>query len=146
MSKQLQSISQGKNFKAVNAGPWGEIGQYVLGEMKGKVFLKDALGATGTELSFGVLPAGVEVPFFHKHKQNEEIYIVLSGKGEMQVDEQAFDVCEGSVVRVAPGGASCLKSAADTPLTYACLQMKAGSLTQWAMADAEIAEQKAAWK
>ena len=43
--------------------------------------LHDVLGLTGAEISINNLPAGVGVPFVHSHKKNEEIYIILSGKG-----------------------------------------------------------------
>lgn len=48
----------------------------------GKQFVKDASGATSCEISFGTLPAGESVPFFHSHKENEENYIILSGKAD----------------------------------------------------------------
>ena len=38
---------------------------------------------TGAEVSISNLPAGAGVPFVHSHKQNEEIYAVLSGRGTM---------------------------------------------------------------
>ena len=41
---------------------------------EGKQFFKDATGATSCEISFGTLPTGAEVPFFHSHKANEENY------------------------------------------------------------------------
>lgn len=43
--------------------------------------LHDKLSLTGAEISINNLPAGKGVPFVHSHKQNEEIYVVLSGKG-----------------------------------------------------------------
>ena len=43
----------------------------------GKQFVKDATGATSCEISFGTLPPGTAVPFFHSHKANEENYIIL---------------------------------------------------------------------
>ena len=43
--------------------------------------LHDVLGLTGAEISVNNLPAGAGVPFVHYHKKNEEIYIILSGKG-----------------------------------------------------------------
>ena len=58
----------------------------------GKTFLKDTLGLTSCEISFGSLGAGEAVPFFHDHKENEEIYIVLSGTGRFQVDGETFDI------------------------------------------------------
>ena len=46
----------------------------------GKAFLHDALNLTSAEISVSVMPAGAKSPFNHIHKQNEEIYIFLSGK------------------------------------------------------------------
>jgi len=34
----------------------------------------------------------------HSHKQNEEIYIILSGAGDFQVNDTAFPIAEGSIV------------------------------------------------
>ena len=75
MSKELQTLAQGENFKAVNAGPWAEIAQYVTGPFQGKVFLKEALGTTGSEISFGAMPEGAAVPFFpHAQRKRRSLY------------------------------------------------------------------------
>ncbi|MDE5720390.1 MAG: cupin domain-containing protein, partial [Paramuribaculum sp.] len=74
-----------------------------LSEFEGKKFLKEATGATSCEISFGTLPSGASVPFFHSHRANEENYIILSGKGRFQIDDEVFDIAEGSIVRVATG-------------------------------------------
>ena len=54
------------------------------------------------EFSVGSLVAGEAVPFKHKHKQNEEVYVILSGQGIFSLDGEEFPVVSGSVVRVAP--------------------------------------------
>ncbi len=144
MSKEIQTVAQNTNFKAVCVGPWAEIAQFAAGEVKGKVFLKDALGTSGSELSVGALPAHTALPFFHAHKQNEEVYIVLQGSGKMQVDEDVFDLKEGSVVRVSPKGSRSLKSGAEG-LIYLCLQTKAGSLEEWTGKDAVFTQTPAKW-
>ena len=64
-----------KNYQKVNV-PAGEA----------RVELHDSLNLTGAEVSISNLPAGAGVPFVHSHKQNEEIYAVLSGRGTMVVD------------------------------------------------------------
>ena len=58
-----------KNYQKVNV-PAGEA----------RVELHDSLNLTGAEVSISNLPAGAGVPFVHSHKQNEEIYAVLSGR------------------------------------------------------------------
>ena len=107
--KQIEQIATANNFSAINIGKLNELNEYVLElapevKIPGKVFGGAALGATGGEFSFQVFQPGTETGFLHTHKQHEELYFFLSGKGEFQVDGQAFPVQEGSVVRVAPDG------------------------------------------
>lgn len=109
---------------------------------EGKQFVKDATGATSCEISFGSLPCGAAVPFFHSHKENEENYIILSGEGKFQVDDEVFDIAEGSVVRVATNCDRNLKCTSAQPLTYICVQAKEGSLGGYTMTDAEITERE----
>ena len=44
--------------------------------------LHDKLALTGAEVSINTLPAGTGVPFVHAHKNNEEIYGIISGGGK----------------------------------------------------------------
>ena len=64
--------------------------------------LHDQLGLIGAEISINNLPAGANIPFVHSHKQNEEIYVVLSGKGKAIVDEQSINLTAGDWVRISP--------------------------------------------
>ena len=111
-----------------------------LQSFEGKQFVKDATGATSCEISFGSLPTGASVPFFHTHKENEENYIILSGEGKFQVGSDVFDVAEGSVVRVSTNCDRNLKCTSAQPMTYVCIQAKEGSLGGYTMTDAEITE------
>lgn len=102
--KQIQTIEKGANFSAANFGNLADIKDYVLQlgpeiKIPGKVFGGQAVGATGGEFSFQVLAPGQETGFLHTHKNHEELYFFLSGKGEFQVDGEIFPVQEGSVVR-----------------------------------------------
>lgn len=111
-----------------------------LNGFEGKQFVKDATGATSCEISFGSLPSGESVPFFHSHKANEENYIILSGAGRFQVDDDVFDVAEGSVIRVSTNCDRNLKCTSSEPMTYICIQAAEGSLGGYTMTDAEITE------
>ena len=64
--------------------------------LKGKVFVGTEIGLTGSELSFQTLVPGQDSGFLHTHKTHEEVYIILRGKGEYQVDGQVFPVCEAA--------------------------------------------------
>ena len=105
---------------------------------EGKAFLKDLTGATAMEFSVGSLPAGEALPFKHKHKQNEEVYVFLSGSGVMTLDGDDFPVASGSVVRVAPSVVRTHRNTGDTPLVFLCFQAKAGSLEQATLDDGEL--------
>lgn len=109
---------------------------------EGKQFVKDATGATSCEISFGTLPTGAAVPFFHSHKANEENYIILSGAGRFQVNDEVFDIAEGSVIRVATNCDRNIKCTSAEPMTYICIQAKEGSLGGYTMTDAEITERE----
>lgn len=80
------------------------------------------------------------MPFFHSHKANEENYVILSGAGRFQVDDEVFDIAEGSVIRVAPGCDRNLRCTSAEPMLYLCIQAKANSLEGYTMTDAEVTE------
>lgn len=110
---------------------------------KERVMVGETLGLTGAELSLNYAAAGKFAPFVHSHKLNEEIYVILSGKGLFMVDGEEFAVQEGSIIRVAPKGERAIK--ADQDMAYLCIQVQEGSLTQATMDDGVITESKASW-
>jgi mannose-6-phosphate isomerase-like protein (cupin superfamily) len=114
-------------------------------QTRGRVTLHNELALTGSEISINELPPGVNVPFLHSHKRNEEVYIVVKGKGRFQVDGDQFDVAEGSVIRVDPDGARCITADSQIPIRYICIQTEAKSLVQFTEADGVIPETKPTW-
>ena len=102
--------------------------------------LHDSLGLTGAEISINHLPAGASIPFVHSHKTNEEIYIILSGKGKAVVDGENIELAAGDIIRIAPDGKRQFFAAADSEISYACIQVKSGSLEAYTADDAEIEE------
>jgi mannose-6-phosphate isomerase-like protein (cupin superfamily) len=133
--------TSGKSFTVAHLGPLDEVERFELSlpqlkrPIRGKVFLKGLLGLSGMEASVTTLPAGAAIPFLHRHRAHEELYLFIGGRGQMQVDGETFDVEEGSAVRVATGGTRTLRAAADEELRYVCIQAREGS-----MPDAEAAE------
>lgn len=109
-----------------------------------RIELHDKLALTGSEISYNSLPAGVALPFVHKHKQNEEVYLIVKGSGEFSVDGEVFAVKEGDCVRVDPNGERCIKAAQDG-LAYFCLQTKANSLEQFTKDDGVICQDSKAF-
>lgn len=133
--KQIGTIKSGKNYAAVNVGKMNEIIEHELPmgpdvTIKGKVFAGQAVGATGSELSFQTLVPGQDSGFLHTHKTHEELYIILKGEGHYQVDGEVFPVSEGAIIRVSPEGKRALKNTGSENLTMLCIQYKANSFTE----------------
>lgn len=122
------------NYKTTELGKIGDL----INLENGKTFLHDALELTSCEISINTVPKGFKVPFNHKHKQNEEVYIVLKGEGAMTIDEEAVKVKEGSVVKVAPEAARTIENTGDGEFEFICIQAKTNSLEQFGLADAEL--------
>ena len=100
--------------------------------------LHDVLGLTGAEISINNLPAGAGVPFVHSHKKNEEIYIILSGKGSAVLDGEKVDFAAGDVIRIAPAVKRQFSAAVDSAVSYACIQVRENSLEEYTAGDAVI--------
>lgn len=111
----------------------------------GKVFLKELLGLTGMEISFGVMPPRAAASFKHKHKENEEVYLFLRGSGQMLLDDVPVDVAPGTAVRIAPEGVRTWRSTSDEPLFYVVIQAKEGTLTQWTLTDGVGVHEPIVW-
>jgi mannose-6-phosphate isomerase-like protein (cupin superfamily) len=149
--KKIDVISEGESFTAINIGDFGGLlgHSYLHPKLKrevvGKVFVGEAIKSSGTEISFQLLPPKTEIPFLHKHRNHEEIYIIIKGEGQFQIDGICFDVKEGSVVRIAPEGKRTLRNDSDSPMIYMCIQAQQGSLNCQYIADGYRVEGDIKW-
>jgi len=82
-------------------------------------FMRDDLQLTSLGMGFARLPAGKGYTFLHKHEYQEEIYIVLNGKGIIYLDGKLLKLSPGDVVRVNPEVYRALK--ADDEYELVCL-------------------------
>lgn len=150
--KRVKTIAEGRNFTAVDVGPTDEVQMYSLihaktgQEVRGKVFLKEPTGATGSEISFTSIPPHSELGYFHRHTKDEETYIILEGSGCCQVDDAVFPIRQGSVIRVAPEGVRSLCNTSDEEMIYLCMQSKAHSLEEHTSSDGTRVACDPAWK
>ena len=67
-----------------------------------RIELHEKLSLTGAEISLNELPAGANVPFVHSHKENEEIYGILSGNGKAIIDGEEISLSTGDWLKIAP--------------------------------------------
>lgn len=104
----------------------------------GKTFLHDTLKLTSCEISVNTVAKGFKVPFNHKHKQNEEVYIVLKGNGIITVDRTPIEIKEGSAVKILPDAARTIENTGENEFQFICIQAKENSLEQFGLGDAEL--------
>jgi mannose-6-phosphate isomerase-like protein (cupin superfamily) len=87
-----------KNFKEVKDAA-AEAG---VSESLEARFAHEDLDSETSGLSYQVVKAGQRQPFAHKHGEMEEIYVVISGKGRLKLDDQIEDVGPLDAIRIAP--------------------------------------------
>ena len=150
--RTIETIATGKNFSAVSVGKINEIIEHELPfgpnvTIQGKVFAGQAVGATGSEFSFQTLVPGQDSGFLHTHKTHEELYFILKGEGQYQVDGEIFPVSEGTIIRVSPDGKRALKNSGNENLTMLCIQYKANAFTEAdsPMTDGNILQEPLNW-
>jgi mannose-6-phosphate isomerase-like protein (cupin superfamily) len=82
-------------------------------------FLRDDIKLTSLGMGFARLAAGKGYTFLHKHENQEEIYIVLNGKGVIYLEGELINLNPGDVVRVNPEVYRAIK--ADDESELVCL-------------------------
>ena len=65
-------------------------------------FARKDLGAETLGLSYQRLAPNMRQPFGHRHEQQEEVYVVLSGGGRVSFDDEVVEIRPWDAVRVAP--------------------------------------------
>ncbi len=105
---------------------------------EGRTEFHETLALTGAEISVNQLPAGANVPFVHSHKNNEEIYGILSGKGKAVIDGEEIELSAGDWLKIAPAAKRQFFAASDSGITYVCVQVKENSLDGFTADDAIV--------
>jgi mannose-6-phosphate isomerase-like protein (cupin superfamily) len=143
---------QGKNFSVAEIGAmdiWkshtAKIKALPSVDVPGKLFLNPILGLTGMEVSVNCLPAGVAVPFYHKHHVHEELYLFLKGRGQFQVDGKIIEIREGTALRVSPDGERTWRNNSGEDLFYIVIQATAFSIATDGTEDGYSVQRKVVW-
>jgi len=58
------------------------------------------LGMENSGLSYIRIAPGFRIPFAHKHKQQEEVYILVSGTARIKIEDEVRDLRQWDAVRV----------------------------------------------
>lgn len=65
------------------------------------------------------LPAGASTTP-HRHVRTEEIYYILSGSGEMRIDDESRMVAVGDAIAIPPGAVHQITNTGSDVLTFLC--------------------------
>ena len=73
------------NYNLVNLGKFTDLKDKESVFGKGRLFTGKGLGLTSCEVSVNVMPDGKASPFVYSHKNNEELYVIIQGKGTFYI-------------------------------------------------------------
>ena len=71
------------------------------------------LGAEQTGLNYLTVKPGRREAFAHRHRQAEELYVVLAGSGRVKLDDELVELTPLDIVRVSPGTARSFEAGPD---------------------------------
>jgi mannose-6-phosphate isomerase-like protein (cupin superfamily) len=86
--------------------------QFGLEEIEAR-FARDALDCQNFGLSYQRLDPNARNSFGHRHKEQEEVYVVLEGAGRVKLDDDIQEVAPWDAVRVAPATIRCFEAGPD---------------------------------
>ena len=65
-------------------------------------FPREELGLATVAFSHQVVKPGKHHAFAHRHKEAEEVYVILSGSGRVKLDDEVVDVKALDAIRISP--------------------------------------------
>ncbi len=76
-------------------------------------FARRALGLEQSGLSYFKLGPDFRTPFGHRHGEQEELYLVVSGGARVKLDEEIVELRQWDVVRIPAGTMRALEGGPD---------------------------------
>jgi quinol monooxygenase YgiN/mannose-6-phosphate isomerase-like protein (cupin superfamily) len=87
--------------------------KFGFGELGEARFARKALHTSRTGLAFHRLLPGKRQAFGHCHQHAEEVYVVLSGGGNIKIDDDIHEIVALDAIRVAPESMRALEAGPD---------------------------------
>jgi mannose-6-phosphate isomerase-like protein (cupin superfamily) len=84
---------------------------------------EQSTGSACNFIDFSIVPVGADIGLHTHSLDNEEIYVVISGRGRMRLDDDEFDVGPGHVIVNRPGGTHSLKNTGATDVQLVVLEV-----------------------
>lgn len=72
-----------------------------------------------------VVPPGADIGRHTHACDNEELYVIVSGRGRMRLDDRELDVGPGDVVVNRPGGTHALRNTSDEEMRIVVVEVSA---------------------
>jgi mannose-6-phosphate isomerase-like protein (cupin superfamily) len=76
-------------------------------------FARRDLQAEQTGVTYLIIKPERREAFAHRHREAEEVYVVLAGSGRVKLDDELVDLIELDAVRVGPGTTRQLEAGPD---------------------------------
>jgi mannose-6-phosphate isomerase-like protein (cupin superfamily) len=99
----------------------------------------------GLEMSLTVFQPGKGYPFLHRHRENDETYAVLGGRGQFWIDGETIEVSEGRLVRMRPAAVRTFRNNGDESVHLLVVKTRADGVLGGGSTDRERVEGKACW-
>jgi mannose-6-phosphate isomerase-like protein (cupin superfamily) len=81
--------------------------------------IRELMPAANQSLAEATLEPGQQTQRHH-HAESEELYYLLAGEGEMEVDGERSHVRAGDAVRIPPGARHQITATGDAELRFLC--------------------------
>jgi mannose-6-phosphate isomerase-like protein (cupin superfamily) len=76
-------------------------------------FARRALGLEKSGISYYRIAPGYRIPFGHRHDEQEEIYLVVSGSARVKLDDELVELRALDALRVPPGTTRAFEGGAE---------------------------------
>ena len=76
-------------------------------------FAREALHSRELGISRFTFEPGARMPWGHRHRVQEEAYVVVAGSGRAKLDDEIVELSAWDVLRVAPGVVRAFEAGAD---------------------------------
>jgi mannose-6-phosphate isomerase-like protein (cupin superfamily) len=76
-------------------------------------FAREELALANQGMTLFTLAPDFKLPFGHRHKVQEEVYVVVKGSAQVKLDDEIVDLATWDAVRIAPETARGLRAGPD---------------------------------
>ncbi len=76
-------------------------------------FARKPLALERSGVTYYKIAPGFRTPFGHKHGEQEEVYVVVSGNARLKLEDEVRELSQWDAIRIAPDTMRCLEGGPD---------------------------------